>query len=58
MPYDYAPRLALLARNRKRRHAFFMACLLTVPALSFHAAPGPSPVAQALVVDMPLMAKR
>lgn len=40
MPYDYAPRLALLARNRRRRHVLFTVCMLMLPALSFQAARG------------------
>lgn len=40
MPYDYAPRLAMLARARKRRHIGFTVCLLALPALSFQTARG------------------
>ena len=40
MPYDYAPRLASLARARKRRHTFFTICLLALPALSFQSVSG------------------
>ncbi len=52
MPYDYAPRLALLARARKRRHTWFTVCLLALPALSFQTAGG-APDA-ALVTSMQL----
>lgn len=58
MPYDYAPRLAMLARRRKRRRAIFIACVLTLPALSFHATPRPLPVAQGPVADANWLAKR
>lgn len=40
MPYDYAPRLAALARIRKRRHTLFTICLLALPALSFQSVSG------------------
>lgn len=36
-PYDYAPRLARLAAARRRRHVFFTAFVLMLPALSFQA---------------------
>lgn len=39
MPYDYAPRLTLLARARHRRHVLLTVCLLALPALSLNAAP-------------------
>lgn len=37
MPYDYAPRLARLARARRRRHMVLTAGLLMLTALSFNA---------------------